>query len=80
MVGIGVGVAEGMAVLVGAMVAVGKDVALGTGIDVGADAGAQAESIMWISKNTSNVRFIVRILLSAAKDSLVRMHIFVKHA
>jgi hypothetical protein len=61
----GVGVAVGMAVLVGAMVAVGKDVALGTGIDVGADAGAQADNIRLISKNTSNMRFIVRVLLSA---------------
>jgi hypothetical protein len=54
----------GMAVFVGAVVAVGKDVALGAGVDVGADAGAQADNIRLSSKNTSNVRFIVRILLS----------------
>jgi len=55
----GVGVAVGMAVFVGAVVAVGKGVALGAGVDVGADAGAQADNIMLISKNTSNMRFIV---------------------
>jgi hypothetical protein len=70
----GVGVAVDMAVLVGAMVVVGKDVAMGTGVDVGADAGAQADNIMLISKNTSNVRFIVRILLSVV--SAAQQHPF----
>jgi hypothetical protein len=55
----GVGVAEGMAVLVGAVVAVGKDVAMGAGVDVGADAGAQADNIRLISKNIVHERFIV---------------------
>jgi hypothetical protein len=52
-----------VAVLVGAVVAVGKGVALGAGVDVGADAGAQADKIRLTSKNTSNVRFILRVLL-----------------
>jgi len=76
----GVGVAVGMDVLVGAGVAVGNGSALGVGMDMGADAGAQEAKIKLTSKNTINVRFIFRILLSAAKDSLVCMHIFVKHA
>jgi len=59
MVGMGVGVA----VLVGAGVAVGKGVALSAGVDVGADAGAQADKIRLTSKNTTNVRFILRVLL-----------------
>ena len=65
MVGMGVGVAVGVAVgvLVGAAVAVGKGVALGAGVDVGADAGAQADNIRLTSKNTINVRFILRVLL-----------------
>ena len=62
----GTGVLVGVAaVLVGAVVAVGNDVALGTGVGVGADAGAQADSIRLTSKNTTNVRFILRVLLSA---------------
>jgi hypothetical protein len=56
-----VGTAVG--VLVGVAVAVGKDVALGAGVDVGADTGAQADNIRLTSKNTSNVRFILRVLL-----------------
>jgi hypothetical protein len=64
MKGMGVGVAVGTAVFVGAVVAVGKGVALGAGVGAGVDAGAQANSIRLMSKNTSNVRFIVRILLS----------------
>ena len=60
----GTGVLVGVAaVLVGAVVAVGKDVALGTGVGVGADAGAQADNIRLTSKNTINVRFILRVLL-----------------
>jgi len=61
----GVGVAVGVAVgvLVGAAVAVGKGVALGAGADVGTDTGAQADNIRLTSKNTSNVRFILRVLL-----------------
>jgi len=63
---VGTGVLVGVAaVLVGAVVAVGNDVALGTGVGVGADAGAQADSIRLTSKNTTNVRFILRVLLSA---------------
>jgi hypothetical protein len=42
---------------------VGNGVALGAGIGVGADTGAQADNIRLTSKNTSNVRFIVRFLL-----------------
>ena len=71
MVGMGVGVAVGVAVgvlvdvavLVGVAVAVGNGVALGAGVDVGADAGAQADNIRLTSKNTINVRFILRVLL-----------------
>jgi len=44
-------------------VAVGKSVALGAGVGVGADTGAQADSIRLTSKNTINVRFILRVLL-----------------
>jgi hypothetical protein len=66
-VGVAVGMLVGVAVLVGAVVAVGNGVALGAGVDVGADAGAQADSIRLTSKNTINVRFIVRVLLSAVK-------------
>jgi len=66
-VGVAVGVAVctlvGVAVLVGAVVAVGNGVALGAGVDVGADAGAQADNIRLTSKNTINVRFILRVLL-----------------
>jgi len=61
--GVGVGVLVGVAVLVGTAVAVGNDVALGAGVDVGADAGAQADNIRLTSKNTINVRFILRVLL-----------------
>jgi len=50
-------------VLVGVAVAVGNGVALGAGVDVGADTGAQADNIRLTSKNTSNVRFILRVLL-----------------
>ena len=64
-VGVAVGVLVGVAVLVGTAVAVGNGVALGAGVGVGADAGAQADNIRLTSKNTSNVRFIVRVLLSA---------------
>jgi len=62
-VGVAVGVLVGVAVLVGAVVAVGNGVALGAGVDVGADTGAQADNIRLTSKNTSNVRFILRVLL-----------------
>jgi hypothetical protein len=62
-VGVAVGVLVGVAVLVGAVVAVGNGVALGAGIGVGADTGAQADKIRLTSKNTINVRFILRILL-----------------
>jgi len=62
-VGVAVGVLVGVAVLVGMAVAVGNGVVLGTGAGVGADAGAQADSIRLTSKNTSTVRFIVRVLL-----------------
>jgi hypothetical protein len=62
-VGVAVGVLVSVAVLVGAVVAVGKGVALGAGVDVGADTGAQADSIKLTSKNTSNVGFILRVLL-----------------
>jgi hypothetical protein len=58
-----VGVLVGVAVLVGLAVSVGNGVALGAGVGVGADAGAQADSIKLTSKNTSNVRFILRVLL-----------------
>jgi len=61
--GVAVGVLVGVAVLVGAVVAVGNGVALSVGVDVGADTGAQADNIRLTSKNTSNVRFILRILL-----------------
>jgi len=61
----GVGVAVGVAVgvLVGVAVAVGNGVALGAGVGVGADTGAQADNIRLTSKNTSTVRFILRVLL-----------------
>ena len=59
----GTGVLVGVEVLVGMAVAVGNGVVLGTGAGVGADAGAQADSIRLTSKNTSTVRFILRVLL-----------------
>jgi hypothetical protein len=62
-VGVAVGVLVGVAVLVGTVVAVGNDVALGAGIGIGADTGAQADNIRLTSKNTSTVRFILRVLL-----------------
>ena len=62
-VGVAVGVLVGVAVLVGTAVAVGNGVALGAGVGVGADTGAQADKIKLTSKNTINVRFIVRVLL-----------------
>ena len=60
---VAVGVLVGVAVLVGAVVAVGNGVALGAGVGVGADTGAQADNIRLTSKNISNVRFILRVLL-----------------
>ena len=62
-VGVAIGVLVGVGVLVGTVVAAGNGIALGAGVDVGADAGAQADKIMLTSKNTSNVRFILRVLL-----------------
>ena len=62
-VGVAVGVLVSVAVLVGVAVAVDNGVALGAGVDVGADTGAQADNIRLTSKNTSNVRFIRRVLL-----------------
>jgi hypothetical protein len=62
-VGTAVGVLVGVAVLVGTAVAVGNGVALSADVGVGADAGAQADSIKLTSKNTINVRFILRVLL-----------------
>jgi hypothetical protein len=59
----GVEVEVAVGVLVGVAVAVGNGVALGAGIGVGADTGAQADKIRLTSKNTINVRFILRILL-----------------
>jgi len=59
----GVEVEVAVGVLVGAVVAVGNGVALGAGVVVGADTGAQADSIKLTSKNTINVRFILRVLL-----------------
>jgi len=69
--GVGVGVLVGVAVLVGAVVAVGNGVALGAGVDVGADAGAQADNIKLTSKNTINVRFILRVLLGRSSRPTV---------
>jgi len=77
-VGVAVGVLVGVAVLVGTAVAVGNGVALGAGVGVGADAGAQADNIRLTSKNTSNVRFIVRVLLSAV--SAAQRHAVQPHA
>ena len=62
-VGVAVGVLVGVAVLVGTVVAVGNGDALGAGVDIGTDAGAQADNIKLTSRNTSNVRFILRVLL-----------------
>jgi len=65
MVGMGVGVAVGVAVgvLVGVAVLVGMAVAVGNSVALGADTGAQADNIRLTSKNTSTVRFILRVLL-----------------
>ena len=62
-VGVAVGVLVGVAVFVGTSVAVGNGVSLGSGVDVGADTGAQADRIRLTSKNTTNVRFILRVIL-----------------
>ena len=62
----GIGVADGklsVAVIIGVTIAVGNGIGLGAGVVVGADTGAQADSIKLTSKNTINVRFIVRVLL-----------------
>ena len=59
----GTGVLVGVEVLVGIGVAMGNGVALGAGVVVGADTGAQADNIRLTSKNTSNVRFILRVFL-----------------
>jgi hypothetical protein len=48
-------------VRVGAAVPLGEGIALGAGVDVGA--GAQAGKTRLTSKSTSNVRFILRVLL-----------------
>jgi len=58
-------------VTVGKGVAVGG-VALGAGVGVGADTGAQADNTRLTSKNTSNVRFIVRVLLYQLPPRLFR--------
>jgi len=60
---VGTGVLVGVEVLVGIGVAMGNGVALGAVVGVGADTGAQADKIRLTSKNTSNVRFILRVLL-----------------
>jgi hypothetical protein len=70
-VGVAVGVLVGVAVLVGTVVAVGNDVALGAGVGIGADAGAQADNIRLTSKNTINVRFILRVLLGQSSRPTV---------
>jgi hypothetical protein len=62
-VAVGLGVAVVVGVLVGVAVAMGNGVALGADVGVGADAGAQADNIRLTSKNTINVRFILRVLL-----------------
>ena len=74
-VGVAVGVLVGVAVLVGAVVAVGNGVALGAGIGVGADTGAQADNIRLTSKNTSNVRFILRVLLWRSAAQRLALHL-----
>jgi hypothetical protein len=74
----GVGVMVG--VLVGVVVAVGKGVALGAGVGVGADAGAQADKIRLTSKNTSNVRFIVRFLPWQSSRPMARASAAAKRA
>jgi len=70
-VGVAVGVLVGAGVGVGVAVAVGKSVALGAGVGVGADTGAQAYKIRLTSKNTINVRFILRVLLGRSSRPTV---------
>ena len=78
-VGVAVGVLVGVAVLVGAVV-VGKGVALGAGVDVGADTGAQADNIRLTSKNTINVRSILRVLLWQSSRPTARASAAAKRA
>ena len=76
----GTGVLVGVEVLVGMAVAVGNGVVLGTGAGVGADAGAQADSIRLTSKNTSTVRFILRVLLWRSSRPTARASAAAKRA
>jgi len=77
---VGTGVLVGVEVLVGMAVAVGNGVVLGTGAGVGADAGAQADSIRLTSKNTSTVRFILRVLLWRSSRPTARASAAAKRA
>jgi len=79
-VGVVVGVLVGVAVLVGLAVSVGNGVALGAGVGVGADAGAQADNIRLTSKNTTNVRFIFRVLLWRSSRPTARASAAAKRA
>ena len=71
----GTGVLVGVEVLVGIGVAMGNGVALGAVVGVGADTGAQADKIRLTSKNTSNVRFILRVLLWRSAAQRLALHL-----